>query len=228
MCLTTFFFGAIFQSKPELNEEQKRKEQKKMIEIDGKEYRTELQWNQKRRAILEDERGKGILRQWYIDMKQKHMRGARFYSEAQTRPFTQDEWLAFRKERKELAEARKKSQCCQSCGKYFGKLAKYDLEGGVCYFCRSEYTAWDLLQCNKIPKADAKAHGERLWEWDAKKKKRVLKIRYYYKGSQTEDISEEEYDALHSKFIELFGNIEDEYNECLEWDRTDYDGRKWW
>lgn len=98
----------------------------------------------------------------------------------------------------------------------------------MCYFCRSEYTAWDLLQCNKIPKADAKAHGERLWEWDAKKKKRVLKIRYYYKGSQTEDISEEEYDALHSKFIELFGNIEDEYNECLEWDRTDYDGRKWW
>ena len=79
-----------------------------MIEIDGIEYRTELQWNQKRRAILEDERGKGILRQWYIDMKQRHMRGARFYSEAQTRPFTQDEWLAFRKERKELAEARKK------------------------------------------------------------------------------------------------------------------------
>lgn len=224
------FFRCYLPSKPELNEEQKRKEQKKMIEIDGKEYRTELQWNQKRRAILDDERGKGILRQWYIDMKQRHMRGARFYCEAQTRPFTQDEWLAFRKERKELAEERKKSRCCKFCGKDFGKLAKYELEGGVCYFCRSEYTAWDLLQCYKIPKADAKAHGERLWEWDAEKKKRVPtdKIRYYYKGSQTEDISEEEYDALHSKFIELFGNIEDEYNECIEWDRTDYDGRKWW
>lgn len=48
------------------------------------------------------------------------------------------------------------------------------------------------------------------------------------KADKKKDISEEEYDALHSKFIELFGNIEDEYNECLEWDRTDYDGRKWW
>ena len=228
--MTTFFFGVIFQASTKSTRSKTRKEQSQMVEIDGKEYRTALQWNQKRRAILEDQRGKGILREWYIDQKHRYTRGARFYCEAQTRPFTQDEWLAFRKERKELAEERKKSRCCKSCGKDFGKMAKYELEGGVCYFCRSEYTAWDLLQCYKVPKADAKAHGERLWEWDAEKKKRVLsdKIRYYYKGSQTEDISEEEYDALHSKFIELFGNIEDEYNECIEWDRTDYDGRKWW
>ena len=103
----------------------------KMIEIDGKEYRTALQWNQKHRAILEDQRGKGILREWYIDQKHRYTRGARFYCEEQTRPFTQDEWLAFRKERKELAEERKKSRCCKSCGKDFGKLAKYELEGAT-------------------------------------------------------------------------------------------------
>lgn len=40
-----------------------------MIEIDGIEYRTKLQWNQKHRTILDDQKGKGILREWYIDQK---------------------------------------------------------------------------------------------------------------------------------------------------------------
>lgn len=48
-----------------------------MIEINGIEYRTESQWNQRHRTILKRQREKGIWQEWYID--KKHTESAQFY-----------------------------------------------------------------------------------------------------------------------------------------------------
>ena len=231
MHLTTFFIRAIFQTSTESTRSKTRKEQWQMIEIDGIEYRTKLQWNQKRRTILEDQKGKGILREWYIDKRHKYTCSARFYSEAQTRPFTQDEWLAFHQKRKELAEERaeerKRSQRCRCCGDDFGAAAKFMLDDdGLCEFCGKEHTAWQwLFYAHLAPKKNAAAYGTRHRCWDSENRRWIESNRvwYYYANDQVVPVNDEVYERLKAKYIELFGGW-----ETIDLEHTTYDGKKWW
>lgn len=66
-----------------------------MINDNGIELRTEAQWAAKHKAVLKRERGKGLMREWYIT--QRKTAEAVFYREDQTRPFNQRELRRARK-----------------------------------------------------------------------------------------------------------------------------------
>lgn len=193
-----------------------------MIEINGIEYRTESQWNQKYRAILKRQREKGIWKEWYID--KKHTQGARFYREDQTRPYNKREHQSARKKQRDLVKTRRERLSCKCCGKYLGIYAKYELQCGLCEFCREEHTAWQWLSiAHMVPTKDAKAYARypRCWnplagEWDVSDK-----VYYYYKHEQVCKVSDEKYECLKEKYIKLFGGW-----EMIDLENTEYNGKK--
>ena len=114
-----------------------------MINDNGIELRTEAQWAAKHRAVLKRERGKGLMREWYIT--QRKTAEAVFYREDQTRPFNQRELRRARKKKRDLERTRKARLSCKCCGKYFGRDAKYELQKGLCGCCHKPHTAWQWL-----------------------------------------------------------------------------------
>ena len=82
-----------------------------MINDNGIELRTEAQWAAKHRAVLKRERGKGLMREWYIT--QRKTAEAVFYREDQTRPFNQRELRRARKKKRDLERTRKARLSCK-------------------------------------------------------------------------------------------------------------------
>lgn len=195
-----------------------------MIEIDGIEYRTESQWNQRHRAILKRQREKGIWQEWYID--KKHTESAQFYCESQTRPYNQRELQAARKHQRDLIKTRKERLSCKCCREYLGRYAKYELKNGLCEFCREEHTSWQWLSiAHMAPTKDAKAYARypSFWnplerEWNTSDK-----VYYYYKHEQVRKVSDERFERLKAKYIKLFGGW-----ETIDLENTEYNGKKWW
>lgn len=197
-----------------------------MAKIDGIEYLTENQWNKKYRAILKRQREKGKELEWYID--RKHKTSAIFYREEQTRPFNQKEMKQVKKAAKILRDTRRARLSCKCCGEYFGKYAKWKLDGGYCEFCGDRHTAWQWLRYgHRIPKEGEEPHGCVPSFFDPEERSYVEvengRVWYYYDADQTEPVDDKKYLELKQMYIEKFGGW-----DRIDLDHTTYNGRKWW
>ena len=195
-----------------------------MINDNGIELRTEAQWAAKHRAVLKRERGKGLMRVWYIT--QRKTAEAVFYREDQTRPFNQRELRRARKKKRDLERTRKARLSCKCCGKYFGRDARYELQNGLCGFCHKPHTAWQWLSEKRLaPKKGEEAKGRHpvFLDTATDKWKESEKEWYYYSAAQVSPVTEKRYEKLKALYIKLFGGW-----EMIDLDHTTYDGHAWW
>ena len=195
-----------------------------MITVNGVDMRTEAQWAEKYRAVLKRQRGKGVRREWYIT--QRKTAEAVFYREDQTRPFNQKELRMARKKKRDLIRTRKARLSCKCCGKYFGRDARYELQDGLCGFCRKPHTAWQWLSKKHLAVRKGAVpvgrHPKYLdpetgcWEESEKEW-------FYYTPEQVTPVSDKRYDRLKAQYIKLYGGW-----ETIDLDHTTYDGHAWW
>ena len=195
-----------------------------MIIIDGKEMRTASQWAAKKRAVLKRQLKKGVSRCWKIPGGGDA--DAVFYSEDQTRPFNKRELQRARNQLRRLEKTRKERLSCRCCGEYFGRDAVYELENGLCDFCRKPHTAWQWLAHKRCaPKTGEEPTGmhPRYWnpeteEWDNSEKEW-----YYYTAEQVRPVTEKRFEKLKALYIRIFGGW-----ETIDLEHTAYNGHAWW
>ena len=195
-----------------------------MIVENGIELRTEAQWAEKHRAVLKRQRNKGVRREWYIT--QRKTAEAVFYREDQTRPFNQKELRRARKKKRDLLRTRKARLSCKCCGEYFGREARYELEDGLCGFCRKPHTAWQWLsEKHRAPKKGEVPVGRhpKYPDPDTGSWKESEKEWYYYSAAQVSPVTEKRYEKLKALYIKLFGGW-----ETIDLEHTTYDGHAWW
>lgn len=195
-----------------------------MIQENGIVMMTEAQWNRKHRAILKRQRDKGLYKEWYIDCK--HMSSAVFYREDQTRPFNKKELAANRRKQRELVKTRRERLSCRCCGEYFGRYAAYELDQGLCSFCRKDHTAWQWLSEKKlVPKKDAEAYASKPAYWDPWSEEWIETDRewYYYDHTQVGPVTDARYEKLKKMYIEKYGGW-----SKIDLKNTTYNGKKWW
>lgn len=195
-----------------------------MIKIDNVEYLTEAQWNKKHRAILKRQRGKGVYKEWYIDLK--HITSATFYREDQTRPYNQRELSVARRQQRELVKTRKARLSCSCCGEYLGRSARYELKGGLCEFCQVDHTAWQwLAYAHMAPTKNAVPYRmyPKFWDPDIRRWEQGDKQYYYYSHKDVRHVSDKRFESLKQQYIKLYGGW-----EKIDLNHTTYDGRIWW
>ena len=195
-----------------------------MITVNGVDMRTEAQWAEKYRAVLKRQRDKGVRREWYITKRKTA--SAVFYREDQTRPFNQKELRRARNRRRELLRTRKARLSCSCCGEYFGREARYELQDGLCGYCRRPHTSWQWLSKKhlavrkgavpvgrhpKYPDPETGCWEESKKEW------------FYYNSAQVSPVSDERFERLKAQYIKLYGGW-----EMIDLENTTYDGHKWW
>lgn len=195
-----------------------------MIKIDNVEYLTEAQWNKKHRAILKRQRGKGVYKEWYIDLK--HITSATFYREDQTRPYNQRELSVARRQQRELVKTRKARLSCSCCREYLGRSARYELKGGLCEFCQVDHTAWQwLAYAHMAPTKNAVPYRmyPEFWDPDIRRWEQGDKQYYYYSHKDVRHVSDKRFESLKQQYIKLYGGW-----EKIDLNYTTYDGRIWW
>lgn len=195
-----------------------------MIKIDNVEYLTEAQWNKKHCAILKRQRGKGVYKEWYIDLK--HITSATFYREDQTRPYNQRELSVARRQQRELVKTRKARLSCSCCGEYLGRSARYELKGGLCEFCQVDHTAWQwLAYAHMAPTKNAVPYRmyPEFWDPDIRRWEQGDKQYYYYSHKDVRHVSDKRFESLKQQYIKLYGGW-----EKIDLNHTTYDGRIWW
>ena len=169
-----------------------------MIVENGIELRTEAQWAEKHRAVLKRQLHKGVTKEWYITKRKTA--SAVFYREDQT--------------------------SCSCCGEYFGREARYELQDGLCGYCRRPHTSWQWLSKKhlavrkgavpvgrhpKYPDPETGCWEESKKEW------------FYYNSAQVSPVSDERFERLKAQYIKLYGGW-----EMIDLENTTYDGHKWW
>ena len=195
-----------------------------MIIIDGTEMRTASQWAKKRRAVLKRQLKKGVSRCWKIPGGD--VASATFYREDQTRPYNKKELQRDRSQRRRLEKTRKERLSCRCCGEYFGRDARYELEDGLCDFCRKPHTAWQWLNyAHCAPKTGKEPTGihPRYWDSETDGWKDSEKKWYYYTDKQVSKISDKRFERLKALYVKAFGGW-----ETIDLEHTDYDGHAWW
>lgn len=195
-----------------------------MIEIDGVKYLTEAQWNKKHRAVLKRQREKGIQKEWYTSPTRS--KSAVFYREDQTRPYNQRELSAAKRKQRELIKTRRERLSCCCCGEYFGRNARFELEYGLCTFCRKDHTSWQWLsEKHMAVKEGEDAYGQYPERWDPDMEDWISSERkwFYYSWRQVKHVSEKRFEALKQKYITLYGGW-----ETIDLAHTLYNGKKWW
>lgn len=181
-----------------------------MIEIDGKEYRTEVQWAKKKRAILKRQRDKGRQEKWHTGRKYAT---AVFYSEEQTRPYNKKELAALKRKRKLMREAKKRQEEARRQREIMEEENR-------------AMTAWKWLAYEKrVPKDDAVAEGyhPEWWEPDLNSWCSDEKKWYRYRKKDTYEVEQSIYEVLKALYIKKFGGW-----EYIDLVHTEYDGKKWW
>lgn len=195
-----------------------------MITVDGVEMRTEKQWAQKQRAVLKRQLTKGMRKEWH--KPGGRLTSAVFYREDQTRPYNQREIRRARSQRRKMEKTREARLSCKCCGEYFGREARYELENGLCDFCRKPHTAWQWLNyAHCAPKAGEGPSGmrPRYWDPDTEEWKDSEKEWYYYTDKQVSKISDKRFERLKALYIKAYGGW-----ETIDLEHTEYDGHMWW
>lgn len=195
-----------------------------MITVDGVEMRTAIQWAKKRRAVLKRQEKKGLRRSWSIPGGD--VASATFYREDQTRPFNKKELQRAQRQRRRLEKTRKARLSCKCCGQYFGRDAVYELENGLCDFCRKPHTAWQWLAHKRCaPKTGEEPTGirPRYWNPDERVWAESDKVWYYYTDKQVSKISDKRFERLKALYIKAYGGW-----ETIDLEHTEYDGHMWW
>ncbi len=196
-----------------------------MIISNGIEKRTRKQWNKLYRDVKEVELDNGETREWYYT--QRLISVENFYSEDQTRPYTEEEIVKAKAKERELRKSRKERLSCCCCGVYFGRYARKALNKmGICRICAKPHTAWQWLsRYHRVPMKGEKSIEKYPCYFDKDLQEWVIttKAWYYYFYSQTEMVTDEEYERLKEIYIEKFGGW-----EKIDLENTSYDGRIWW